>query len=403
MFLDGGDRPVTPIASLIPAGEGCSIPLGAASHARETPPSPHPHARRLVPNAWAPAGQPPSHLAVRAAVSQWRSIGASQWVIDLITTGLTLPWISEPPRWRPLPLPLPPDVVEWAKAEVSRWCARGLARRATAAEARRARWVSASFVVDINTKPRLVIDYKHKNKFLESRPFRYEQMADFIVDLCRDDHLTSWYVADAFHHVWLAASESSLLAFRAGDTIYFPLTMPFGLKLAPWIWTKLMRPVVAHLRARGFKLMPYMDDFGCLASTPHRATPVSKARAMAGRMEAVAIFRKVGIEIHKTKREAVGTQELELLGFDTSRCLLLLKSDRLRSVVGSAVSLRRHARTHCRWVTLHAPQRFRGAAVSTSPAVPDARFHLQALYACFRAGPRRGMRQLSARALSDLE
>lgn len=28
------------------------------------------------------------------------------------------------------------------------------------------------FVVDINTKPRLVIDYKHQNKFIENRPFR---------------------------------------------------------------------------------------------------------------------------------------------------------------------------------------------------------------------------------------
>lgn len=41
--------------------------------------------------------------------------------------------------------------------------------------------------------------------------------------------------------------------------------------------------------------------------------------------------------------------------------------------------------------------------MSTSPAVPDARFRLQALYACFPSGLRRGMRQLPARALADLE
>lgn len=265
--------------------------------------------------------------------------------------------------------------------------------------------MSTSFVVDIDTKPQLVIGYKHQNSFVENRPFRYEQMADFMLDLGRDDHLTSWNVADAFHDVLPATREIAPLAFRVGSTIYFPLPMPFGLKLAPWIWTKLMRPVVAYLRARGFKLMPYMGDFGCLAATPHRASPVTRAQATAGRSEAIAVFRRLGIEIHKTKGAAIGTQTLPLMGFpiDTSRCLLLLKPDRLRSVVGSAVSLRRHATTHRRWVTLRALQRFCGAAVSTSPAVPDARFYLQALYACFPTGPRRGMRQLSARALKDLE
>lgn len=54
-------------------------------------------------------------------------------------------------------------------------------------------------------------------------------------------------------------------------------------------------------------------------------------------------------------------------------------------------------------MTLRALQRFCGTAVSTFPAVPDAQFRLQSLYACFALGPRRGMRQLSSRALTDLE
>lgn len=88
-------------------------------------------------------------------------------------------------------------------------------------------------MVDINTKPRLVIDYKHQNGFIEDRLFRYEQIADVILDLRRDDHLTSWDVADAFHHVWLASREITFLTFRVAHVICFPLTMPFGLNLAP--------------------------------------------------------------------------------------------------------------------------------------------------------------------------
>lgn len=166
-----------------------------------------------------------------------------------------------------------------------------------------------------------------------------------------------------------------------------------------------MRPVVAYFRARGFKIMPYMDNFGSLAATPHRLSPVSQEQATAGRVDAIAVFRNLEIKIHKTKGATVSTRTLDLLGFtiDTCRCLLLPSPDRLRGVVGSAVSLRRHATTHRRWVTLHALQRLCGAAVSTFPAVPDACFRLQALYACSPSGPLRGMRQLPARALADLE
>lgn len=122
------------------------------------------------------------------------------------------------------------------------------------------------------------------------------------------------------------------------------MTMPFDLKLAPCIWTKLMRQVIAHSRSRGFKIMPYMDDVGCLAATPHVPRPLSQQHATTGGVEAVALFRSLGIEIHKTKGQVTGTRQLDLLGFtiDTMRRLLLLLPNRLRGVFGSAVSLRRH-------------------------------------------------------------
>lgn len=216
--------------------------------------------------------------------------------------------------------------------------------------------------------------------------------------------MTSWHVADAFHHVFLAESEGLRLAFAVAGIVYVPLTMPFGLKLAPWVWTKLMRPVVAYLRRRGFTILPYTDDFGCLAAVAPGARPVSAERATAGRVEAVGVFSRLGLAVHLQKGAAVGTRQLDLLGFtiDTHRRLLLLPPARWRGVVGSAVSLRHHAATHARWVSLRALQRFCGTAVSAAAAVPDARFRLQALYACFPAGARPSLRRLSARAMANL-
>lgn len=393
--------------AVTPSGEGTAVRSILSRPAPLSPPPlPAPPVlpqvpARIAPKPRAPPGQPLPHVAVRAALPAWRWIGASAWVLELIEAGLFLPWRAEPPQWRPPPIPLPPDVQHWAVVEVGRWCERGFARRASTAEARKVRWVPVSFVVDMNTRPRLVTDYKHQNAFLEDRPFKYEVMADFVINLCLNDHLTSWDVVDAFHDVYLAEREIFLLAFAVAGTVYLPLTMPFGLKLAPWVWTRMLRPVIAYLRVRGFKVLPYMDDFGYLSSGPR---PVSAARATRGRAKEVKVLRSLGLVVHKRKRAVEGTRSLDLLGLRiaTHRCLLLLPPHRLRSVVRSAVSLRRYVTTHARCVSLTSLQRFSGLAVSTAPAVPNARLHLQALYACFREDPRRGQRRLDARALADL-
>jgi hypothetical protein len=37
--------------------------------------------------------------------------------------------------------------------------------------------------------------------------------------------------------------------------------LPFGIASAPWIFTKGKRVLVKMWRARGIRLIPYMDDF----------------------------------------------------------------------------------------------------------------------------------------------
>ena len=36
--------------------------------------------------------------------------------------------------------------------------------------------------------------------------------------------------------------------------------LPFGLRLAPLYWTKLLRPVIAKARALGIRCLIYLDD-----------------------------------------------------------------------------------------------------------------------------------------------
>lgn len=345
--------------------------------------------------------QPPPYEFVRGCLSAWRAIGARRWVLSKLSSGLTLPRRSAPPPYRARPIRQLPPETRWASMEIARWVRRGFVRKARASEARHSPWCAATFVTDAARKPRLVVDLSVMNSYLENRPFRYESLASFVSQLRANDHMVSWDISDAFHHILLDPVDSARLAFEVEGFPYFPLSLPFGLKLAPWALTKILRPVLAHLRSRGFALIGYMDDFASVATG---SRPGSKTAATSARRRAVSLFWRLGIQVHPSKGAATGTTSLDLLGFriDTVRRLLLLPPRRLDAVVGAAHSLLRAATSHRRWIRVRALQRFCGLAVSCSTAVPLARFYLHALYRCLADAHSRSQTRLTSAALTEV-
>jgi len=306
-------------------------------------------------------------------------MGAPPWVLRAIRDGVPLPWRSAPPPHRAAPYPLPDVWQTWAVQEAQRWCVAGFARRLSRREAATAPWASPAFVADRHRKPRLVIDLKYANGFLHDKPFTYESLSLFLSQLHPNDCMVSWDMKDAFHHLSLQPHDRPRLVFRVGPRFYEPLTLPFGLKLAPWAWTKLCRPILQRLRHLGFCVIGYMDDFLC---RPPGESPTSAASATAGRCDAVALFSLLGLAVHPTKGAVTGTRQLAALGYliDTSARTLLLPPKRLTKVLLSARALLAESASRRRWVGTRRLQRFCGLAMSTALAVPMARFRLRRLY-----------------------
>lgn len=76
----------------------------------------------------------------------------------------------------------------------------------------------------------------------------------------KDDWLLKLDLKDAYFLVPMNPLHQEFLRFRfQGKACQF-LCLPFGLSCAPRVFTKLMRPVIAHLREMGFRLIIYLDD-----------------------------------------------------------------------------------------------------------------------------------------------
>jgi len=209
-------------------------------------------------------------------------------------------WLSEPPRWRPAPFLLVPATCMWAAAQISTCFSRGFSRRATASDIRRSRWVSNTFVADAHCKPQLVVDLKHQNYFMEDRPFRYETMADFIMNLS----LVSSGRGHLFPAEHASRSETRTLGLDQAQAA--------GRCVPSW---------------QGVQSIALNGRIWVLEPAPGRGRP-----------------------------SVVGTRWLNLLEFtiDICRELLLVPQARLLSVVGAAIPVYRHASTHARWVSLRA-------------------------------------------------
>lgn len=265
------------------------------------------------------------------------------------------------------------------EAELERWLANGFVRRLHGSEIASARCVSPAFVSHVRSKPRLVIDLRDVNELLEDKPFKYESLPEFIASLVPDDHLVSWDIKDAYHHLFVHPSDYPYLVFTINAAYYQIITMPFGLSIAPWAWTKVMRPVLAHLRSLGFTLIGYVDDHGAAPPGPR---PSTRSSAAAGFRLVARLMDRLGLHLHPEKGDREGTQSLELLGFVIHTALnrVYITEKRRAKVAGAAMALLASASNHRRFVRLKPLQRMAGLAVSTMLAIPEARLYTRSLY-----------------------
>ena len=108
---------------------------------------------------------------------------------------------------------------------------------------------------------RPIINLKNLNQFLNVPKFKMETVAR--VSKCILEN--SWGVIidlkDAFFLIPLAWSFHKYFAFMIDNKILVFQFMPFGLSLAPWAFTRVMRPVMRGIHNKGTSSFCLLDDF----------------------------------------------------------------------------------------------------------------------------------------------
>ena len=114
-------------------------------------------------------------------------------------------------------------------------------------------------------KKRLILDLRIVNKCLVKKKFKFEDHKKALEYFMENGYATKFDLKSGYHHVDIFPDHRKYLGFSwtfsSGKTRYFAFNvLPFGLSTAPYLFTKLLRPLVKVWRARGFQSVVYLDD-----------------------------------------------------------------------------------------------------------------------------------------------
>ena len=143
-----------------------------------------------------------------------------------------------------------------------------------------------SVSVQSSGKKRLILDLRHINLHVYKQKFKREGLHTIKSAFAKDYFVFSFDFKSGYHHVDILPDHRKYLAFSwdfaCGHTRYFQfIVLPFGLFSAPYIFTKLLKPLEMHWKAQGIPIVIFrFDDGGC--RTRFRATRIRRLTSSAG-------------------------------------------------------------------------------------------------------------------------
>ena len=346
---------------------------------------------------------------MRRKLAAWKAIGASPKLLRWIKEGVSIPFLHGPPQRYHQGISftdMTPDQFEFMSKELPRLFQEGGMESGNCNG-----WVSRAFLVPKPPKAdgtlcwRIVVDLRHLNLFCQKFRLKLETLKRLRYLGRPGDYCFSIDLQDGFYAMGLVPEDRAYMTFEIpqplADSCGFKNTLvqlcglPMGWTLSPYYFVKMMEPVfrylrspmfsdrnshqryrrhVLHLRRRGCRLLPFMDDILFLCS--------SRAVALELREQVVDLLERVGLSRNPKKGQWDPGQQIHHLGLDIDfqRCEFRAPKDKLAKISSQAHDLLCRAARNKRSVPVKELAQLAGRAQFLYLAIPAARFYLRELH-----------------------
>lgn len=154
---------------------------------------------------------------------------------------------------------------------------------------------------------RFILNLKLLNEFITPSHFKMEYLRTARGLIFQDYYLANLDMKDAYYLLLVHPSSRTFLRFRFREKIYRFRYLVFGLCTCPYVFTKVLKPVMKCLRARGFKSVVYLDDILCVED--------SKDKYLKNVEATVGLLETLGFLINKKKSNLRPEKRCSFQGF----------------------------------------------------------------------------------------
>jgi len=230
-------------------------------------------------------------------------------------------------------------------------------------------FISTLFIVPKpNGKYRPVINLKFLNEYVQYNHFKQETF-NVVLDLLeKGDFMTSVDMEQAYFHIPIHPDSQKYLKFSWNGRLYKFVCLCFGLSSAPYVFTKVLKPVFSYFRQLGIRCSYYIDD----SLTMNKDRTACKDNTIT----VVATLSSLGFSINNKKSVLVPTQKIVFFGFiiDTILFKVFLTEEKLEKICVKAELL-----YNASFIVVRSLASFIGLLVNAFNAVLEAPLHYRSL------------------------
>lgn len=157
-------------------------------------------------------------------------------------------------------------------------------------------------------KIRIILNLKTFNSnYLEKQHFKMETLQSAMAAMRKNCFFGSVDLAEAFYSIPIQEPDRNFFRFWHRDQKFQFTALIMGLTHSPRVFTKILKPVFAHLRARGHISSAYIDD-SCLQGSTNN-------RCLHNIHDTIQLMDSLGLTVQLGKSVIQPTQQIVFLGF----------------------------------------------------------------------------------------
>lgn len=204
-------------------------------------------------------------------------------------------------------------------------------------------FISRSFLAPKpNGDKRFILNLKPLNKFIPKSHFKMEDSRTACKLIPKNGFLANIDLKEAYLSIPVSTDYRKYLRFQFPyekssnlDTFEFT-AMPYGLSIAPRVFSKIIKEVVTELRKRGLKSVFYLDDYLCIGNT--------YSECLTNVNETIKLFQSLGFVINFDKSTLEPKQKCKFLGFifDSTDLSISLPQEKRLNIITLLNSFKLH-------------------------------------------------------------